>query len=195
MGWYVRLFATRTQRFPAELLISSSEGKRNEKSKMLLQQIKGGGSNWICFAGYSSLICLLVILSGFYCFLSKQWEKKMLKIEWLNVRWEHDGTFLSISALALFHTQSCPPIWALPPSLDTLCYLPLHILTVSCLWRLMILPSVFKEAHHSGSPWPFISAVTDRQHSLRWKAHRKGRETAGRRQYGYTEKYVTGKTT
>ena len=45
MGWDVRLFATRTERFPAELLISSSEGKKNEKSKMLLQQIKGRGSN------------------------------------------------------------------------------------------------------------------------------------------------------
>lgn len=37
MGWDVRLFATRKERFPAELLISSSEGKKNEKSKMLLQ--------------------------------------------------------------------------------------------------------------------------------------------------------------
>lgn len=37
MGWDVRLFATRTERFLAELLISSSEGKKNEKSKMLLQ--------------------------------------------------------------------------------------------------------------------------------------------------------------
>ena len=37
MGWDVRLFATRTEQFPAEVLISSSEGKKNEKSKMLLQ--------------------------------------------------------------------------------------------------------------------------------------------------------------
>lgn len=37
MGWDVRLFATRTEWFPAELLISSSEGKKNEKSKMPLQ--------------------------------------------------------------------------------------------------------------------------------------------------------------
>lgn len=45
VGWDVRLFATRTEWFPAELLISSSEGKKNEKSKMLLQYIKGGDSN------------------------------------------------------------------------------------------------------------------------------------------------------
>lgn len=37
MGWDVRLFATRTEQFPAELLISSSEGKKNMKSKMLRQ--------------------------------------------------------------------------------------------------------------------------------------------------------------
>lgn len=37
MGWDVRLFATRTEQFPAELLISSSEGKKNKKSKMLRQ--------------------------------------------------------------------------------------------------------------------------------------------------------------
>lgn len=43
-----------------------------------------------------------------------------------------------------------------------------------------------KEAHHPDSPWPFIRALTDRQHSPRWKAHRKGRETAGSGRYGYT---------
>lgn len=92
-----------------------------------------------------------------------------------------------ISVLVLLHTHSCPSL-SLPSIPGHRLLLSLYLLTVSCLWRLLILLSVFKEAHHSDRPWPFISARTDRQHSLRWKAHRKGREAAGRRQYGYTKK-------
>lgn len=41
----VRGVATRTRPFLAELLISSCEGKKNEKSKVFLQKIKGKRSN------------------------------------------------------------------------------------------------------------------------------------------------------
>ena len=40
MGWDVRLLATKTEQVLAELLISRCKGKKNEKSKMLLQWIK-----------------------------------------------------------------------------------------------------------------------------------------------------------
>lgn len=77
MGWDVSLFATRTEQFLAELLISSSEGKKNEKSKVLLQQwIKEKHSNWICFAGYSCFS-----LSGFHYSIrnrQKQNKKRLL---------------------------------------------------------------------------------------------------------------------
>lgn len=39
------IFTTRTRPFLAELLISSCEGKKNEKSKVFLQKIKGKRSN------------------------------------------------------------------------------------------------------------------------------------------------------
>lgn len=63
----------------------------------------------------------------------------------------------------------------------------LHVLSLSLIWRLLILLSSLEEAQHSDSPWPLISPLTDRQHSPRWRAHRMGRETAGARQLGNTE--------
>lgn len=125
------------------------------------------------------------MLSGFHCFLRKQRKTKYWKLRWLKVRWEHEGTLLSyLSSFSLFLTNSCPSIWSFLPSLGTLCHF-LYIFSLSLVWRILILLSVFKQAHPSDSPWPFIGALSDRQHSPRWKAHRKGRETAGRRRYGY----------
>lgn len=84
---------------------------------MLLQYIRGRGSSWICFAGYSILICLFVILSRIYCFLKKQRKTEYWKFRWNEVRWEQEWKPL------FSHSFSTTPLH--------LSELSLHLLTFS----------------------------------------------------------------
>lgn len=142
---------------------------------MLLRYIKGRSSNWICFAGYSIVICLLVILSGFHCFLGETVKNKLLKIEVIE---SHMGTWRE-QHFHFFHC-SCP---SSPTPVD-LCEHALHPITPwdifstysYCLcWKVLIRLYIFKEVLQTDSPWPFVSSLTDRQHSPRWK-ERKGQK-------------------